>query len=66
MSCGKTTTKDLIASLLATRYRGSKSSGSYNCGTDIARDLLAVHLDDRFFVQELGAWGRAPSMRALT
>jgi UDP-N-acetylmuramoyl-tripeptide--D-alanyl-D-alanine ligase len=56
-SCGKTTTKDLIASLLATRYRGSKSSGSYNCGTDIARDLLAVHPDDRFFVQELGAWG---------
>jgi UDP-N-acetylmuramoyl-tripeptide--D-alanyl-D-alanine ligase len=56
-SCGKTTTKDLIASLLASRYRGSKSSGSSNCGTDIAKDLLAVHPGDRFFVQELGAWG---------
>jgi UDP-N-acetylmuramoyl-tripeptide--D-alanyl-D-alanine ligase len=56
-SCGKTTTKDLIASLLASRYRGSKSSGSDNCGTDIARVLLDVHPGDRFFVQELGAWG---------
>jgi UDP-N-acetylmuramoyl-tripeptide--D-alanyl-D-alanine ligase len=56
-SCGKTTTKDLIAAVLAGRYPGAKSSGSYNCGTDIAADLLTVRPDDRFFVQELGAWG---------
>jgi UDP-N-acetylmuramoyl-tripeptide--D-alanyl-D-alanine ligase len=56
-SCGKTTTKDLIAAVLAGRYRGGKSSGSNNCGTDIAEDLLTVQPGDRFFVQELGAWG---------
>jgi UDP-N-acetylmuramoyl-tripeptide--D-alanyl-D-alanine ligase len=56
-SCGKTTTKDLIASVLATRHRGGKSSGSNNCGTDVAADLLAVRANDEFFVQELGAWG---------
>jgi UDP-N-acetylmuramoyl-tripeptide--D-alanyl-D-alanine ligase len=56
-SCGKTTTKDLIAAVLASRYRGRKSSGSNNCGTDIASDLLTVQPYDQFFVQELGAWG---------
>lgn len=56
-SCGKTTTKDLIASLLASRYLGSKSTGSDNCGSDIARDILAADPSDQFFVQELGAWG---------
>lgn len=56
-SCGKTTTKDLIASLLASHYPGSKSTGSDNCGSDIARDLLAADPSGRFFVQELGAWG---------
>jgi len=56
-SCGKTTTKDLIARVLAGRYRGSASSGSFNCGTDLARDLLTVSREDEFFVQELAAWG---------
>ena len=56
-SCGKTTTKNLIAAVLAGRYQGAKSSGSNNCGTDIAADLLTVRPDDRYFVQELGAWG---------
>jgi UDP-N-acetylmuramoyl-tripeptide--D-alanyl-D-alanine ligase len=57
-SCGKTTTKNLIASVLAGRRRGSKSSGSNNCGIDVVKDVLAVHRDDDFFVQELGAWGQ--------
>jgi UDP-N-acetylmuramoyl-tripeptide--D-alanyl-D-alanine ligase len=56
-SCGKTTTKDLTARVLSSRYQGAKSTGSNNCGTDLAADLLAVRPDDRFFVQELGAWG---------
>jgi UDP-N-acetylmuramoyl-tripeptide--D-alanyl-D-alanine ligase len=56
-SCGKTTTKDLIAAVLGCRLRGSKSVGTNNCGTDLARYLLAVQPDDQFFIQELGAWG---------
>jgi UDP-N-acetylmuramoyl-tripeptide--D-alanyl-D-alanine ligase len=56
-SCGKTTTKDLIAHVLASRYRGAKSTGSYNCGDDLVADILAIAANDKYFVQELGAWG---------
>jgi UDP-N-acetylmuramyl pentapeptide synthase len=56
-SCGKTTSKDLSTTVLASRYRGRGSHGSNNCGTDLATDLLAVRADDHFYVQELGAWG---------
>lgn len=56
-SCGKTTTKDLIADVLASRYFGSKSAGSHNCGAGLIASLLAVRAEDEYFVQELGAWG---------
>ncbi len=56
-SCGKTTTKDLIARVLGGRWRGRTSSGSNNCGADLPADLLTVSPDDHFFVQELAAWG---------
>lgn len=56
-SRGKTTTKDLIAGVLSSRHCGSKSTGSNNCGLDVANDVLAVRPDEAFFVQELGAWG---------
>jgi UDP-N-acetylmuramoyl-tripeptide--D-alanyl-D-alanine ligase len=56
-SCGKTTTKDLIGALLSSRWRGTVSAGSTNCGTELARGLLGVRPGDDFFVQELGAWG---------
>jgi UDP-N-acetylmuramoyl-tripeptide--D-alanyl-D-alanine ligase len=56
-SCGKTSTKDLIAAILATRFRGSKSEDTKNCGLDIGATVLAASPDDDFLVQELGAWG---------
>jgi UDP-N-acetylmuramoyl-tripeptide--D-alanyl-D-alanine ligase len=56
-SCGKTTTTDLIAAVLSSRYRVSKSDGFWNCGLGIAHSLLSVRADDDFYVQELGAWG---------
>ncbi len=56
-SCGKTTTKDLIAALLGARLRGSKNDDTRNCGPDLIRAVLAIRPDDDFFVQELGAWG---------
>lgn len=57
-SCGKTTSKDLIARVLSARYPGCKSDDTFNCGVDLVRSVLAVRPDDRFLVQELGAWGR--------
>ena len=56
-SCGKTTTTDLIAGVLSSRYRVTKSDGFWNCGLGIAHSLLSVRPDDDFYVQELGAWG---------
>jgi UDP-N-acetylmuramoyl-tripeptide--D-alanyl-D-alanine ligase len=56
-SCGKTTTKNLIACVLGSRYQVSKSTGSNNCGSDVLDDLRKVRPDDAVFVQELGAWG---------
>lgn len=56
-SCGKTTTKDLIAAVLSARYRVAKNEGTENCGLGLSRSLLAVAPDDQFLVQELGAWG---------
>ena len=56
-SCGKTTTTDLVAGVLSSRYRGSRSDGTWNCGLGVVNSLLAVRPGDDFFVQELGAWG---------
>ena len=56
-SCGKTTTKDLIAAILGGRFAGSKNDDTRNCGPDIATTVLAAKPDDDFLVQELGAWG---------
>jgi UDP-N-acetylmuramoyl-tripeptide--D-alanyl-D-alanine ligase len=56
-SCGKTTTKDLAAGMLAGTRAGAGSPGSENCGTAVARNVLGVRPGDDFFIQELGAWG---------
>jgi UDP-N-acetylmuramoyl-tripeptide--D-alanyl-D-alanine ligase len=56
-SCGKTTTKDLAAAILATRYKGSKNDDTRNCGPDLVATVLAARPDHDFLVQELGAWG---------
>lgn len=56
-SAGKTTTKDLIAAVLARRYRGSKSPGTHNTAHWVSRTVLAVRPGDGFCVQELGASG---------
>jgi UDP-N-acetylmuramoyl-tripeptide--D-alanyl-D-alanine ligase len=56
-SCGKTTTKDLTTRVLSCRLSGRGSSGSYNCGSDLAQEVLAVNAGLDFFVQELAAWG---------
>lgn len=56
-SCGKTTTKDLAAGLLAPILQGSSNPGSGNCGTELIEHLLQVKSSHCFCLQELGAWG---------
>jgi UDP-N-acetylmuramoyl-tripeptide--D-alanyl-D-alanine ligase len=56
-SAGKTTTKDLVAAVLATRYRGSKSPGTHNAAHWVSRTVLRARQGDGFCVQEFGASG---------
>ena len=56
-SAGKTTTKDLVADVLARRYDGTKSPGTHNAAHWVSRTVLGVRRDDGFCVLELGASG---------
>lgn len=56
-SAGKTTTKDLIAAVLASRHRGSKSPGSHNTAHWVSHTVLGARRGDGFCVHELGATG---------
>ncbi|MGH7579237.1 MAG: Mur ligase family protein [Gemmatimonadales bacterium] len=56
-SAGKTTTKELIAAVLARRWSGSRSPGTHNTSHWVSRTVLAVRPGDGFCVQELGASG---------
>ena len=58
-SCGKTTTKDLLAGLLNKDLIGLNSPDHGNCGSAMAEQLLRVKSDHDFYIQELGAWGPA-------
>jgi UDP-N-acetylmuramoyl-tripeptide--D-alanyl-D-alanine ligase len=56
-SAGKTTTKDLIAAVLASRHRGSKSPGTHNSAHWVSHTVLGARRGDGFCVHELGATG---------
>jgi UDP-N-acetylmuramoyl-tripeptide--D-alanyl-D-alanine ligase len=56
-SAGKTTTKDLIAAVLASRHRGSKSPGTHNTSHWVSHTVLGARRGDGFCVHELGATG---------
>src|SRR5919106_2298116 len=56
-SAGKTTTKDLVAAVLARRYDGTKSPGTHNAAQWVSRTVLRVRRDAGFCVLELGASG---------
>jgi UDP-N-acetylmuramoyl-tripeptide--D-alanyl-D-alanine ligase len=55
-SSGKTTTKELIAAVLATRLRGTKSPGTQNTIETAARTILRTQPGDDFAVVETDAW----------
>ncbi len=53
-SNGKTTVKDLTASLLATRYRTHKTPGNYNSLTGLPLTILGMDEDTQALVLEMG------------
>ena len=56
-SCGKTTTKDLIAAALSATFRGTKSTGTANVPDDVARFILRSRPWQTFHVQEIAGIG---------
>jgi UDP-N-acetylmuramoyl-tripeptide--D-alanyl-D-alanine ligase len=56
-SAGKSTTKNLIAAVLAARWPGQANVGSRNRVDELLLLLLRARRCDRFLVQELGARG---------
>ena len=57
-SCGKTTTKDLLASILGVRHRVVASQGSFNNEVGVPLTLLRLRPETDFAVLEMGS--RAP------
>jgi UDP-N-acetylmuramoyl-tripeptide--D-alanyl-D-alanine ligase len=56
-SYGKTSTKEILATLLGARYRVCKTTGSVNTPVGIARTVLrGLRPDDQVFVVEMGAY----------
>lgn len=53
-SCGKTTTKDLIAEVLARKYRVRVAPENYNNEVGVPLSILALRNDDDVLVLELG------------
>jgi UDP-N-acetylmuramoyl-tripeptide--D-alanyl-D-alanine ligase len=56
-SAGKTTTKELIAAVLGSRHRGTKSPGTHNSAHWVSHTVLGARRGDGFCVHELGATG---------
>ncbi len=54
---GKTTTKELIAAVLSSRHRGSKSPGTHNSAHWVSHTVLGARRGDGYCVHELGAVG---------
>ncbi|MFQ5425146.1 MAG: UDP-N-acetylmuramoyl-tripeptide--D-alanyl-D-alanine ligase [Phycisphaerae bacterium] len=53
-SCGKTTTKDMIAAVLGARRRGRAAVASFNNAIGVPLTLLSVEPQDEFVVVEIG------------
>jgi UDP-N-acetylmuramyl pentapeptide synthase len=56
-SCGKTTTKDVSAAILSSRYRIIKSLGGTNVPRGITKTILKTRRWHDYCVQEIGTWG---------
>ena len=56
-SSGKTSTKDIISSVLSTRFRVHKTSGNQNNEIGVPRTILSINEDDDIAVVEMGISG---------
>jgi UDP-N-acetylmuramyl pentapeptide synthase len=54
-SCGKTTTKELIAAVLASQFQGHKTPGNRNLPDFLAKSIVRVRPWDDFCVLEIAA-----------
>src|SRR5438477_640994 len=54
-SCGKTTSKNMAAAVLSTRYKVAKTEGNLNNEIGLPNSLLNLDADTDFAVLELGA-----------
>jgi UDP-N-acetylmuramoyl-tripeptide--D-alanyl-D-alanine ligase len=57
-SNGKTTTKEMIAAVLATKFKVHKSQGNYNNHIGLPLTLLSIPQDTEIVVLEMGMSGR--------
>jgi UDP-N-acetylmuramoyl-tripeptide--D-alanyl-D-alanine ligase len=56
-SCGKTTTKEMIAAVLSSHYKGHKSHDNANTLSGVIRSILLTKREYRFCVQEFTVGG---------
>ncbi len=56
-SCGKTTTKEMIAATLSSRYKGHKSKDNNNTLSGVIRSILLTKSEYTFCVQEFTVGG---------
>jgi UDP-N-acetylmuramyl pentapeptide synthase len=63
-SCGKTTTKELIAAVLGASLAGRKSPGTSNRLTTVGKTVLRTTASDAFCVVEIAAWEPGSVARA--
>src|SRR5687768_1726850 len=47
-SCGKTTTKEMVAAVLSSQYKGHKSWDTYNHLREVIRSILLTRQDYKF------------------
>ncbi len=55
--CGKTTTKEMVAAVLSTKYEGHKSLGTNNVLKEAVRSVLRTRRGFGYCVQEFGVGG---------
>jgi UDP-N-acetylmuramoyl-tripeptide--D-alanyl-D-alanine ligase len=56
-SCGKTTTKEMIAAVLSSQYKGHKSKGNSNTLSEVVQSVLLTRPTYKFCVQEFTVGG---------
>ena len=56
-SNGKTTTKDILYSIMSKKYKGKKTEGNYNNHIGMPYTIMQLEEDDKFIILEMGMSG---------